>query len=99
MVQHEVKPGLTLIFTVPVEVSRERLSKTGKIPDKFEGQNEEFFLKAIEGYHARAVADPERCKLIDSSKGLDYTEQQVIKIMNEYFAKFNNKNTVSKLKK
>lgn len=87
MVQQEIKPALTLIFTVPVEVSKQRLSKTGKTPDKFESQNEEFFLKAIEGYDARAKADPERCKIIDSSQGLEYTEQQVLKIMAEYFAK------------
>lgn len=91
MVQEGIQPSLTLIFTVPVEVSKKRLSGTGKTPDKFESQNEDFFLKAIEGYEARAKADPERCKLVDSSKSIEHTEKQVIKYMTEYFEKLDNK--------
>lgn len=92
MVQEELTPSLTLIFTVPVEVSKKRLSGTGKVPDKFESQNEEFFLKAIEGYNARAKADPERCKLIDSSQNKEYTRTQVVKYVEEYFKKLDEEN-------
>jgi dTMP kinase len=85
MVQKNLKPELTLIFSVPTEISRQRLNKTGKVPDKFESQNEDFFQKAIDGYAMQAKNDPKRCKIIDSSKGMDYTEIQVIKYMDEFF--------------
>ncbi len=88
LVQKDLEPGLTLIFTVPIEVSKERLGRTGKTPDKFESQNNEFFLNAIEGYEKIAKTNPERYKLIDSSKSLEHTEQQVNAYMEEYFSKF-----------
>lgn len=88
LVQKDLEPGLTLIFTVPIEVSKERLGRTGKTPDKFESQNNEFFLNAIEGYEKIAQTNPERYKLIDSSKSLEHTEQQVNAYMEEYFSKF-----------
>lgn len=91
MVQQEIVPELTLIFTVPVEISKQRLAKTGKTPDKFEGQKEEFFLRAIEGYEAIAKTDPKRYKLIDSSQGIEYTAQQVNIIMQEYIEQFQQK--------
>lgn len=88
LVQKDLEPGLTLIFTVPLEVSKERLGRTGKTPDKFESQDNNFFLNAIEGYEKIAKTNPERYKLIDSSKNLEYTEKQVNAYMEEYFAKF-----------
>ena len=87
MVQKTLKPGLTIIFSVPTEVSRKRLDSTGKIPDKFESQNQDFFQKVIDGYEAVAQRDPERCKIVDSSQGIEFTKQQVIKIMEQFFAK------------
>lgn len=87
LVQGGDKPALTLIFTVPVEVSRQRLDGTGKEPDKFESQGGDFFQRAIDGYADLAAADPERCKLIDSSKGLEHTERQVMEILSDFVSK------------
>ena len=93
MVQQEIVPELTLIFTVPVEVSKARLAKTGKVPDKFESQESDFFLRAIEGYEAIAKTNPERYKLIDSSQGIEHTAKQVNKHMKEYLEKINQVNS------
>lgn len=87
MVQKNLKPGLTIIFSVPTEISRERLDKTGKEPDQFESQNQEYFQKCIDGYQDAANRDPERCKIVDSSKGIEFTENQVKEIINEFFEK------------
>lgn len=87
MVQKTLKPGLTIIFSVPTEVSRQRLDSTGKIPDKFESKDQDFFQKVIDGYEAVAQRDPERCKIVDSSRGIEYTKQQVIKLMEQFFIK------------
>lgn len=84
MVQKQLKPDLTLVFTVPVEVSRQRLSKTGKTPDNFESQNDDFFQNVLDGYLEIAKKEPERCKVIDSSTSLEATKEQVIKVMNGF---------------
>lgn len=84
MVQKELNPGLTIIFSVPTEVSRQRLDKTGKIPDKFESQNQDYFQNCINGYAKAAEREPERCKIVDSSRGIEYTRQAVEKIIDEF---------------
>lgn len=84
MVQKQLKPDITLIFTVPVEISRQRLSKTGKIPDNFESQNDDFFQNVLDCYHQIAKKEPERCKVIDSSTSLEETKKQVVTAMQTF---------------
>ncbi len=91
MVQKQLKPDMTLIFTVPVEVSRERLGRTGKVPDNFESQSDQFFQNVLDGYLEIAKNEPERCKLIDSSTSLEATKEQVVKVMETFLN--TNKNT------
>lgn len=85
MVQKQLKPDLTLVFTVPVAVSRERLARTQKIADNFESQNDEFFQNVLDGYLEIAKNEPERCKLVDSSLNMETTREQVVKVMNSFF--------------
>ena len=91
MVQKQLKPDMTLIFTVPVEISRQRLSKTGKEPDNFESQNNDFFQRVLDGYLSIAKNEPERCKLVDSSKSLEDTKEQVVNIMDKFLGSENKK--------
>lgn len=92
MVQGDLNPGLTLIFTVPTSVSRARLNKTGKVPDKFESQEEEFFQRVIKGYEDRFKECPRRCVLIDSSKTIEDTKEQVLDVVKKYFVNLKNFN-------
>jgi len=91
MVQKQLKPDMTLIFTVPVEISRQRLTKTGKEPDNFESQSNDFFQRVLDGYLNIAKSEPERCKLVDSSKSLEDTKEQVVGIMNQFLGTDNKK--------
>lgn len=84
LVQKDVFPELTFLFVVPTEVSRERLSKTGKVPDKFEGQEDSYFDKANAGYLEMAEDYSHRIKVIDSSLSLEETKKQVLEHLNEY---------------
>lgn len=95
MIQKQLKPDMTLIFTVPVEVSRQRLSQTGKVPDNFESQSNDFFQKVLDSYLDIAKKEPERCKVIDSSLSLEDTKEQVIKVINNFLG---NKNKTIKIK-
>lgn len=85
--QKDIWPALTLVFSVPVEISQQRLNKTGKIPDKFESKDPEFFLKCIEGYNNQIKKDPERCKFVDSSKTIEQTTEQVQELVREFVEK------------
>ncbi len=82
--QNDIWPALTLIFSVPIEVSQQRLNKTGKIPDKFESKDPEFFLKCIDGYNEQIKKDPERCKFVDSSKTIEQTTEQVKELLRDF---------------
>jgi dTMP kinase len=63
----EFRPDLTLVFDVPVAVSRERLA-TGRALDKFERQDGEFFARVRATYLQRARAEPARMRVIDSTR-------------------------------
>jgi dTMP kinase len=60
------QPDLTLIFDVPVSVSRQRLA-AGRTLDKFERQQVSFFERVRAVYLARAAAEPLRCRVIDGT--------------------------------
>jgi dTMP kinase len=63
-------PDLTLIFDVPVEVGRERLTqlRDGRALDKFERERSEFFARVRDTYLQRALADPRRMRVIDGTQ-------------------------------
>ncbi len=69
MVQGQLRPDLTLVLDVPVEVGLSRVRKRGQA-DRFESEKAEFFERVRQGY-LRAVADePQRCVLIDANQTL-----------------------------
>lgn len=69
-VQAGFQPDMTLVFDLPVEVACERLAKTGSAPDRFEQETREFFERVRKTYLRRAVAEPDRIKVIDSRKSI-----------------------------
>jgi dTMP kinase len=71
IVHGDLQPDLTLLFDVPLEVSRARLAKAeaaGRTLDKFEAEQEAFFARVREAYLARAAAAPQRFRIVDSSR-------------------------------
>jgi dTMP kinase len=63
-------PDRTLMFDCPYEVSRERLKHTGRVPDRFERENREFFERVRQEYLGLARSDPERIRVVDASGSL-----------------------------
>lgn len=78
MVQNDVRPGITFVFDVPLHVSKARLAKTGKVPDKFESEPDDFKNRVNIGYKTLVKQQPNRCKLIDSSQTIEDTTEQVL---------------------
>lgn len=66
-----LKPDLTLIFDVPLELARTRLAASQAEWDRFEREGEAFFDRVRKAYHDRARTDPGRVRLIDSSRPMD----------------------------
>lgn len=68
-VQQDFQPDLTLLFDVPVEVGRQRLSGNSSL-DRFEQEEQDFFRRVRDAYLKRAAQFPERIRVIDSGRTL-----------------------------
>jgi dTMP kinase len=65
----DLKPDLTVILDVPVEVGMQRATArrgTGT-PDRFEAEDVKFHQGLREAYRQIAAAEPQRCVLIDAT--------------------------------
>lgn len=81
-VQNGLQPDLTLLFDVPLEVSRERLAKT-RVLDRFEQEQQDFHQRVRNCYLERARRDPTRIKLIDSTRPIDVIQQELATLLQE----------------
>src|SRR4051812_6574977 len=65
----DLKPDLTIILDVPVEVGLKRAnSRRGAgSPDRFEAEGTRFHQELREAYRQIAAAEPQRCVLIDAT--------------------------------
>ncbi len=78
-VHGDMQPDLTLLFDVPLEVARERLQKTRDL-DKFEQEQEDFFVRVRQVYLQRAAQFSKRIRVIDSTKPIDEISREIQKI-------------------
>ncbi len=68
-VQGELRPDLTLIFDLPVEVGLARASARGRL-DRFEQEGRAFFDAVRHAYLQRAEAHPQRYRVVDAAQSL-----------------------------
>jgi len=69
-VHEDLQPDLTLLFDIPVEVARARLSNNATL-DRFEQEQGSFFEKVRQAYLDRYKKTPQRFALIDASQAPD----------------------------
>jgi dTMP kinase len=81
-VQGELRPDLTLVFDLPVEVGLARASARGRL-DRFEQEGRVFFEAVRSAYLKRAQAQPERYRLIDAALPLAEVQQSLDKLLPE----------------
>ena len=79
-VHADLQPDLTLLFDIPIEVARLRLSNIG-ILDKFEREQGEFFNRVRQAYLARAAKTPQRFAVIRAEKTMPEVQQELAKIV------------------
>ena len=75
-VQGKLRPDLTLLMDLPVEVGMERAGKRSA-PDRFESEAWDFFERIRQGYLSIAAEQPSRVKVIDASQDLPDVQAQV----------------------
>ena len=72
-VQGDLRPDLTLVFDLPVEVGLARAAARGKL-DRFELEQQSFFEAVRQTYLARAVQAPERYRVLDAAQPLSQVQ-------------------------
>jgi len=68
-VQGDLRPDLTLIFDLPVEVGLARAAARGRL-DRFEQEGRAFFEAVRHAYLRRAAQEPARYRLVDAGRPL-----------------------------
>jgi dTMP kinase len=79
-VQDELQPDLTLLFDIPVEVARQRLSNNVTL-DKFEQEKSDFFERVRNAYLARAHKNPARFAIIRAEKTPEEVKANLEKVI------------------
>jgi dTMP kinase len=75
----DLKPDLTVILDVPVEVGMQRAAarRGSGPPDRFESEDIVFHQKLRDAYREIAAGEPERCVLIDATADADRVATRV----------------------
>ncbi|MEE9103427.1 dTMP kinase [Pseudomonas nitroreducens] len=68
-VQGSLRPDLTLVFDLPVEIGLSRAAARGRL-DRFEQEGRAFFEAVRSTYLARAQAEPARYRIVDAAQPL-----------------------------
>ena len=75
-VQGQLRPDLTLVFDLPVEVGLARAAARGRL-DRFEQEGQPFFEAVRQAYLQRAAAAPQRYHLLNAAQPLAAVQQAI----------------------
>ena len=78
-VHADLQPDLTLLFDIPIEVARQRLSNNVSL-DRFEQEQGSFFEKVRQAYLARSQKHPQRFAIIHAENSREEVQANLQKI-------------------
>ncbi|HBM07677.1 dTMP kinase [Pseudomonas sp. Choline-3u-10] len=81
-VQGEMRPDLTLIFDLPVEIGLSRAAARGRL-DRFEQEGLDFFEAVRSAYLNRAQQDRQRYRVVDAGQSLAAVQQSLDRLLPE----------------
>ena len=84
-VQGSLRPDLTLILDLPLEVSMERINRSRE-KDRFEQEQADFFTRVRAAYLQRAQAAPQHYAIIDSNRELAEVQAEIETILQQHLA-------------
>ena len=77
----ETRPDLTILFTVPPEISEQRRAvRQSTLPfmrDRIEEADRAFFERVEQGFAAIAAAEPNRFRILDASGSIEHVSDRV----------------------
>ena len=76
-------PDLTILFDLPVEIALERAKQRANL-DRFEKEPIDFHNRIRNVYKSKAMEDPKRIKIVDSSLGFQEVKDQVVCIVSQF---------------
>ena len=81
LVQGELRPDLTLLFDLPVEVGLHRAAarRGREAPDRFELENAEFFERVRARFIKLAAEHPERIRIVNADRPTEDVTAELIK--------------------
>jgi dTMP kinase len=81
-----LKPDLTIILDIPVEVGLKRAAarRGSGTPDRFESENIQFHQDLRDAYRQIAADDPQRCVLIDANADAETVSGRVWKALRDH---------------
>ena len=84
-VHKDLKPELTILFDLPVEVSMARLESDGNL-DKFENEKKDFHSKIRNTYLKLAKKESKRFRVINSNQNIKIVQNEINLILDELFS-------------
>jgi dTMP kinase len=81
-VQGVLRPDLTLVFDLPVEIGLARATARGRL-DRFEQEGRAFFEAVRSTYLNRAAAAPERYRRVDAAQSLPHVQASLDALLPE----------------
>ena len=83
-VHEDLKPDLTLLFDLPIDISLSRLNSDGNL-DKFEKEAADFHTRIRESYLALAKNEPDRFQIINSNQNINIIEKEIFFTLDKLF--------------
>ena len=83
-VHENLKPDLTLLFDLPIDISLSRLNSDGNL-DKFEKEAADFHTRIRESYLALAKNEPDRFQIINSNQNINIIEKEILNKLDKLF--------------
>ena len=84
-VQGDIRPNLTIILDVPLEVSMQRIEGSRQ-KDRFEQEQAAFFQRVRQVYLQRAAQDPKHYAVINSDGDKEKTQSAIERVLTQLFA-------------
>ena len=83
-VHEDLKPDLTILFDLPIDVSLSRLKSNANL-DKFEKESADFHSRIKDSYLALAKKEPSRFKIINSNQNINNIEKEIYLLLDKLF--------------
>jgi dTMP kinase len=83
----DLKPDLTIILDVPVEIGMKRAAarRGNAAPDRFEAEDVKFHQDLRDAYRELATLEPQRCVLVDASADANTVAANVWTVLRDRF--------------